>query len=167
MEEGIRPVKRLDTVSFSGEHWGMERFLSSLLVVILVLSQFTARTSWAAPAPATPQSSASVTSAALVPAASGVQAKGEGANVREAVVRRQTRSVGDFKQHLGNCVVDALLERPAGLVGMVGGFTIFVVTLPLSAGGGNVGECWEKLVKRPTRHTFARPLGWLEEEQGW
>jgi hypothetical protein len=77
------------------------------------------------------------------------------------------KPIGDFKQHLGNCVVDAFVERPAGVVGIVGGFSIFVVTLPMSAGGGNVSECWEKLVKRPARYTFSRPLGRLQEDQGW
>lgn len=55
--------------------------------------------------------------------------------------------------------VDVLLVRPLGLVATVLGAGIFVVSLPFSAIGGNVGEAGQALVVDPARMTFIRPLG--------
>jgi hypothetical protein len=57
---------------------------------------------------------------------------------------------------------DLVFLRPAGLVAMVGGALAFVLSLPFSALGGNVGEAAEKLVVDPARFTFVRPLGHME-----
>src|SRR5690625_1953105 len=54
---------------------------------------------------------------------------------------------------------DALLVRPLGLVATVLGAGLFVVSLPLSALGGNVGEAAQTLVVAPAEMTFVRPLG--------
>ena len=59
-------------------------------------------------------------------------------------------------------ILDLVFLRPAGLVAIVGGSLVFVLSLPFSALGGNVGEAAEKLVVDPTRYTFARPLGHVE-----
>ncbi len=89
------------------------------------------------------------------------------AGTLESASPKRDPSVEGFVQHFGNVMVDAFLERPVGLVGTVGGFSVFLVTLPGSALGGNVRECWDKLVVRPARHTFARPLGRFEEGSAW
>ena len=54
---------------------------------------------------------------------------------------------------------DMILARPLGMVGMVLGTTGFILSLPFSAGGGNVGEAARKLVVEPAKYVFVRPLG--------
>ena len=61
----------------------------------------------------------------------------------------------------GTMVVDGVLVRPLGLGATVLGAAAWVVTLPFSALGGNVGEAANKLVMEPARFTFTRPLGEL------
>lgn len=58
-------------------------------------------------------------------------------------------------------VIDGLIARPLGLGATVVGTAIWVVTLPFSALGGNVGEATDKLIVEPARFTFIRPLGEL------
>lgn len=45
------------------------------------------------------------------------------------------------------------------MVGTVAGAATFLVSLPFSALGGNVGETAQTLVKDPIQYTFYRPLG--------
>jgi len=59
----------------------------------------------------------------------------------------------------GEMIIDAVVVRPIMLVGTVVGVVLFVVTLPFSALGGNVGEAADKLVVEPAAYTFVRPLG--------
>jgi len=59
----------------------------------------------------------------------------------------------------GEMLADAFLVRPTALVGSVLTVATFVVMLPFSALGGNVGESADKLVVEPLRYTFVRPLG--------
>lgn len=54
---------------------------------------------------------------------------------------------------------DVLLVRPLMFVGTVLGTGIFVVSLPFSALGGNVGEAADTLVVTPFKGTFIRCLG--------
>lgn len=54
---------------------------------------------------------------------------------------------------------DAILARPLGIVSLVSGFGLFVVSSPFSALGGNIGEAWDTLVTTPAKFTFVRPLG--------
>ncbi|MEN8244354.1 MAG: hypothetical protein ABFS43_05585 [Thermodesulfobacteriota bacterium] len=54
---------------------------------------------------------------------------------------------------------DALLVRPLGLVAIVLGAGLFVISLPFSLLGRNVGEAGSKLVVAPAVFTFMRPLG--------
>jgi len=56
-------------------------------------------------------------------------------------------------------LADAFLLRPVMLVGSVFTVATFVVTLPFSALGGNVGQSAQKLVVEPLKYTFVRPLG--------
>ena len=59
----------------------------------------------------------------------------------------------------GDMLLDMVLLRPLMLVGTAVGAVSFVVTLPFSALGGNVGDAAETLVVEPAQYTFVRPLG--------
>ena len=54
---------------------------------------------------------------------------------------------------------DLVLVRPAMLVTTILGTGVFIVSLPFSALGGNVGEAGETLVWTPFKATFLRCLG--------
>jgi hypothetical protein len=54
---------------------------------------------------------------------------------------------------------DVLLARPFLLVSSVLGTGLFVVSLPFSVLGGNVGEAANALVMTPVKATFTRCLG--------
>jgi hypothetical protein len=54
---------------------------------------------------------------------------------------------------------DAAIARPLGLALTVIGAATFLVTLPFSALGGNVGEAGKVLVVGPAEATFVRCLG--------
>jgi hypothetical protein len=54
---------------------------------------------------------------------------------------------------------DLVVARPVGLVITAVGAAAFVVSLPFSALGGNIGKAAEKLVIGPARETFVRCLG--------
>jgi hypothetical protein len=58
-------------------------------------------------------------------------------------------------------VVDAAVARPLGLGATVVGTALWIVTLPFSALGGNVGQAADELIVKPARYTFTRPLGEL------
>jgi hypothetical protein len=59
----------------------------------------------------------------------------------------------------GAMLADAVFMRiPMTAVTIVGA-GLFVVTLPFSAIGGNVGEAGTKLVKEPFEYAWVRPLG--------
>jgi len=59
----------------------------------------------------------------------------------------------------GAMLADAVMIRPVMLVGSAAGVVAFIVTLPFSALGGNVGEAADELVMKPVKYTFVRPLG--------
>lgn len=63
------------------------------------------------------------------------------------------------KPGAGYVLLDSFLMRPVMLVGTVVGAATFLVSLPFSALGGNVGESAETLVLEPAQYTFLRPLG--------
>jgi hypothetical protein len=52
-----------------------------------------------------------------------------------------------------------IVVRPLGLAATVIGGTIFVLTLPFSALGGNANAAYNYLLADPFRFTFDRPLG--------
>jgi len=54
---------------------------------------------------------------------------------------------------------DLVFARPIGFIGTVLGTGVFVVTLPFTLLGGNVGEAANFLVIKPAKFTFVRPLG--------
>jgi hypothetical protein len=59
----------------------------------------------------------------------------------------------------GTMLADTFMVRPLTLVGTAVGAVTFVITLPFSALGGNVGEAGQTLVVEPAKYTFVRPLG--------
>ena len=59
----------------------------------------------------------------------------------------------------GTMLADTVLVRPLMLVGTAVGVVAFVITLPFSALGGNVGDAGQTLVVAPAKYTFIRPLG--------
>lgn len=59
-------------------------------------------------------------------------------------------------------VGDLVFARPLGLVLTAIGTTVFVVTLPFSAAGGNVGDAANALVVTPAKTTFVRCIGCTE-----
>ena len=59
----------------------------------------------------------------------------------------------------GAMLVDAVFMRLPMTVVTIAGAAVFVVTLPFSALGGNVGEAGTKLVKEPFEYAWVRPLG--------
>ena len=61
-----------------------------------------------------------------------------------------------------NTMIDATIYRPFGLAMTIGGFGIFVISLPVSALGHNVSQSFDSLVKDPAKFTFKRRLGDIE-----
>ena len=59
----------------------------------------------------------------------------------------------------GVMVADTLLIRPLTFAGMLIGSVVFVVSLPITAITGTVGEAGKTLVADPALSTFARCLG--------
>ena len=59
----------------------------------------------------------------------------------------------------GEMLADTVLVRVPMFLATVVGVVTFVVTLPLSALGGNVDEAGKTLVLEPAEYTFLRPLG--------
>jgi len=59
----------------------------------------------------------------------------------------------------GEMLADAAMVRPGMLFTTLVTTGVFIVTLPFSALGGNVGEAGKTLVVDPAKYTFIRPLG--------
>ncbi len=59
----------------------------------------------------------------------------------------------------GTIIVDAFMLRPVQNLAIVVGGAAFVVTLPFSAIGGNMSTAYEKLVVKPYKAAWDRPLG--------
>jgi hypothetical protein len=62
-------------------------------------------------------------------------------------------------------IADAVIARPLGIVVTGLGAVLFVVSLPFSALGGNIGEAADALVIKPAKETFTRCLGCTSSEQ--
>jgi hypothetical protein len=65
----------------------------------------------------------------------------------------------DDRPGFAEMLFDGVIVRPLGLGATVLGCATWLVTLPFSALGQNVGEATQKLVVEPAEFTFARPLG--------
>jgi hypothetical protein len=64
---------------------------------------------------------------------------------------------------IDNCAelmaADFVVVRPLQFTSLVTGTVFFIVSLPFSALGNNVGEAYHKMMVEPARMTFLRPLG--------
>ncbi|RLA20674.1 MAG: hypothetical protein DRQ61_06780 [Gammaproteobacteria bacterium] len=70
------------------------------------------------------------------------------------------RDYGGYNEtSAGEMFFDLVLVRPAMFVTTVAGTAVFLVGLPFSLLGGNVGEAGRTLVVEPAAYTFVRPLG--------
>lgn len=56
-------------------------------------------------------------------------------------------------------IYDFVIVRPISAAATLVSTTLYVLSLPFSALGGNSDEAAEKLVKEPFEWTFERPLG--------
>jgi hypothetical protein len=79
----------------------------------------------------------------------------------------QVMAVQQFKESRQTqaSAVDIIIARPLGVVATGIGAVLFVVSLPFSALGGNVGEAADALVVKPAKETFSRCLGCTSSEQ--
>lgn len=59
----------------------------------------------------------------------------------------------------GAMIYDFVIVRPISAVATLASTTVYVLSLPFSALGGNSDEAAVKLVKEPFEWTFQRPLG--------
>jgi hypothetical protein len=64
-------------------------------------------------------------------------------------------------------LTDLVFVRTTSFVSTVLGTAWFLVSLPFTAAGGNVGEAAEKLVVNPGKLTFCQPLGDLDVMEVW
>ena len=64
-------------------------------------------------------------------------------------------------------IVDFSVVRTTSFVTMIVGTGVFLVTLPFTLIGGNVGDAGTKLVGNPARATFSRPLGDSDTMARW
>ena len=79
-----------------------------------------------------------------------------------AIVTAPVALAGDYVDERPDAAMmfaDGVVVRPLSLVATVAGCATWLVTLPFSALGGNVGEATQKLVVQPAAFTFVRPLG--------
>ena len=60
---------------------------------------------------------------------------------------------------------DLVIARPIGFVGTILGTVVFVISLPFSLLGGNVGDAADALVIGPAKTTFLRCLGCVNNTQ--
>ena len=72
---------------------------------------------------------------------------------------KEKESITGEDRNAVSMMFDLVLLRPLGLAATVVGTAFFVVSLPVSALGGNTGEAAKKLVVEPAKYTFTRPLG--------
>jgi hypothetical protein len=54
---------------------------------------------------------------------------------------------------------DMMVARPLGLLSVIGGSALFVVSLPFTIPSGSMDSAADELVKKPIDYTFRRPLG--------
>ena len=63
-------------------------------------------------------------------------------------------------------VLDVALIRPVGIVSVVVGTALFILSLPVSIPSGSVGTAANSLVKDSFEYTFIRPVGDFDYELG-
>ena len=73
------------------------------------------------------------------------------------------QTAAQYKPGAEQMIIDGLIYRPLSLAGTAIGTGIFIVTLPFSILGGNVGEAGKKLVIEPALVTFGSCLGCIQD----
>lgn len=63
-------------------------------------------------------------------------------------------------------VADVLIARPVGLVSIVFGTAMYIVSLPFAIPSGSVEKAGKLLVSDPFNYTFCRPLGDFDYKVG-
>ncbi len=71
---------------------------------------------------------------------------------------------GDTRPSIVAMGLDFLVVRPLTFALTVVGSVFWVVSLPITALGGNVEEAGEQMVLEPGQYTFVRPLGHMHLE---
>lgn len=56
-------------------------------------------------------------------------------------------------------VADVLLYKPVGLAALIGGASIFVISLPIAAITRSIDTTANVLLKQPFDYVFVRPIG--------
>ncbi|MBI5848182.1 MAG: hypothetical protein HZB31_09595 [Nitrospirae bacterium] len=59
---------------------------------------------------------------------------------------------------------DAIFARPLGILSIIGGAALWVVSLPFAVITGSVPETTETLISNPVKYTLARPVGDFDYE---
>ena len=77
----------------------------------------------------------------------------------------EDKAVETSRPGYGVVIADVVFVRPLTFVAMVAGAAIWVVTIPVTAPTGTIGEAGYTLVAEPAVATFARCLGCTEA--GW
>ncbi len=72
-------------------------------------------------------------------------------------------SVPAFGGKAEDIPADVLIVRPITLVGTVLGTALFIVALPFSIPSGSVKMTANRLIVKPFKYTFTRPLGEFDE----
>lgn len=69
----------------------------------------------------------------------------------------------DEEPNAAEMLADAIIVRPITLVASAVGAVGWVISLPFTIPGGNVGEVGRKAVTEPLEYTFLRPVGYMEQ----
>ncbi len=84
----------------------------------------------------------------------------EVAEVAEVIEVAQIAQVKKIDWELmGLSVFDAVVLRPVGVVATLGGFVLFVASVPFVAPAGRIATAWDIFVYASYDDTFVRPLG--------
>ena len=59
---------------------------------------------------------------------------------------------------------DTIFARPLGIVSIVGGAALWVVSLPFAVISGSLPKTTETLITNPVKYTLARPVGDFDYE---
>ncbi|MCH7600137.1 MAG: hypothetical protein IH973_10300 [Myxococcales bacterium] len=83
--------------------------------------------------------------------------------VAEVVQVEEVEEVAPVKKFdwelVGLSVFDAIVLRPVGAVATLGGFVLFVASVPFVAPAGRIATAWDIFVYASYDDTFVRPLG--------
>lgn len=62
-------------------------------------------------------------------------------------------------ENVGPIVGDTLFARPLGIVSIIGGAALWVISFPFALITDSVPDTTETLITNPIKYTFARPVG--------